>query len=48
VVQFRPHVKNSLIQEGLRKLAKNFASEEHTGSKFVTVFEEITNEEDQI
>ena len=48
VVEFRPHVKNGLIQEGLRKLAKNFVSEKHTGPKFVTAFEEITDEEDRI
>ena len=48
VAEFRPHLKNSLIQEGLRKLAKNFASEKHTGPKFVTAFEEITDEEDRI
>lgn len=46
--EFKPHVKNSLIQEGLRKLAKNFVSEEHIGPKFVTAFEEITDEEDRI
>ncbi len=46
--EFRPHLKNGLIQEGLVKLAKNFASTEHTGPKFVTAFEEITDEEDRI
>ena len=48
MAEFRPHAKNSLIQEGLGKLAKNFASEKHTGPKFVTAFEEITDEEDRI
>jgi len=48
VAEFRPHLKNGLIQEGLAKLAKNFASEKHTGPKFVTAFEEITDEEDRI
>jgi len=48
VSDFRQHLKNSLIQEGLAKLAKNFASEEHTGPKFVTAFEEITDEDDRI
>jgi hypothetical protein len=47
VSEFRPQLKNGLIQEGLAKLAKNFASEEHTGPKFVTAFEEITDEEDR-
>ena len=44
----RPHLKNGLIQEGLAKLAKTFASEEHVGPKFVSAFEEITDEEDRI
>ena len=48
MAEFRPHLKNNLIQEGLAKLTKNFASEEHTGPKFVTAFEEITDEEDRI
>jgi hypothetical protein len=48
VSEFRPHLKNGLIQEGLAKLAKNFKSVEHTGPKFVTAFEEITDEEDRI
>lgn len=48
VSEFRPHLKNGLIQEGLVKLARNFASEDHIGPKFVTAFEEITDEEDRI
>ena len=47
VAEFRPHLKNGLIQEGLAKLSKNFASVEHTGPKFVAAFEEITDEEDR-
>lgn len=47
VAEFRPRLKNGLIKEGLEKLAKNFASEEHTGPKFVADFEEITDEEDR-
>jgi len=34
VDEFRPHLENGLIQEGLHKLAKNFETEEHTGPKF--------------
>ena len=48
VSEFRPHLKNALIQEGLAKLAKNFASPDHTGPKFVAVFEEITDAEDRL
>jgi len=47
VTEFRPYLKNGLIQEGLAKLAKNFASVAHTGPKFVAAFEEITDEEDR-
>jgi len=48
VAKFRPHLNSGLIREGLAKLARNFASEEHTGPKFVAAFEEITDEEDRI
>jgi hypothetical protein len=48
VAEFRPHLKNGLVQEGLTKLARNFASAEHIGPKFVAAFEEITDEEDRI
>jgi hypothetical protein len=47
VTEFRPHLKNGLIQEGLSKLAKSFSSEKHIGPKFVSAFEEITDEEDR-
>ena len=43
VAEFEPYLSNSLIQEGLQKLAINFASEKHTGPKFVADFEEITD-----
>jgi len=48
VAEFKPHLKNRLIKEGLSKLAKNFASEEHIGAKFVSAFEEITDEDDRM
>ena len=48
VAEFRPHLKNGLIQEGLAKLSKNFASVAHTGPKFVADFEEIMDAEDRI
>ncbi len=47
VAEFVPHLKNSLIQEGLAKLAKNFETMDHTGPKFVAAFEEVTDEEDR-
>lgn len=48
VEEFKPHVENKLIQEGLVKLAKNFKTVEHIGPKFVSAFEEITDEEDRL
>ena len=47
VAEFEPHLENSLIQEGLAKLAKNFETVDHTGPKFVAAFEEVTDEEDR-
>lgn len=47
VAKFEPHLENSLIQEGLAKLAKNFETVDHTGPKFVAAFEEVTDEEDR-
>ena len=48
VAEFRPHLENGLIREGLMKLAKNFASAEHVGPVFVTDFEEVSDEEDRL
>lgn len=48
VAEFKPYLNNGLIQEGLTKLAKNFATVGHTGPKFVAAFEEVTNLEDCI
>jgi hypothetical protein len=47
VEEFRPHVKNGLVKEGLQKIAKHFASEEHLGPKFVADFEETTEPEER-
>jgi hypothetical protein len=47
VTEFKPHLENGLIQEGLAKLAKNFETVDHTGPKFVAAFEEVTDQEDR-
>jgi len=47
VVEFEPYLENSLIQEGLAKLTKNFETVDHTGPKFVAAFEEVIDEEDR-
>jgi hypothetical protein len=39
--EFRPHLGNRLVQEGLQKIARKFASPEHTGPRFVADFEDI-------
>ena len=45
--EFRPHINNGLIREGLEKLGKNIASEAHVGFRFVADFDEIIDEEDR-
>ena len=47
VNEFKPHLENGLIREGLSKLAKNFKSEVHSGPKFMADFEEMTDGEDR-
>ena len=47
VAEFEPHLENTLIQEGLARLAKNFETVDHTGPKYVAAFEEVTDEEDR-
>ena len=47
VTEFKPHLENGLIQEGLAILAKNFKTVDHTGPKFVAAFEEVTDQEDR-
>ncbi|HYL77806.1 MAG TPA: hypothetical protein VEU96_26570 [Bryobacteraceae bacterium] len=39
--EFRPHLLNRLVQEGLQKIAGKFASPEHSGPKFVADFEDV-------
>ena len=47
VQEFESHLKLNLVQEGLKYLAKNFASETHVGSKFVADFQETTDADDR-
>ncbi len=47
VREFGIHMKNRLVLEGLEKLAKNFASTEHTGPRFVSDFQEVADEEER-
>lgn len=39
----RPHIKHSLVREGLMKIADKFASLDHVGPKFVADFDEIVD-----
>lgn len=45
--EFRSHLKNKLIIEGLEKIRSKFASVEHTGPKWVADFLEVTDKEDR-
>jgi len=44
---FQPHLGHGLVREGLEKITKHFASEEHVGPKFVADFEELTDAEER-
>jgi hypothetical protein len=45
IQEFRPHLTQGLVQEGLKNLAEKFASPNHVGPKFVADFEELTDPE---
>jgi hypothetical protein len=45
--EFRPHLENGLVKEGLQKIAKHFGSEKSVGPRFVADFEEITDTEER-
>jgi len=45
--EIEPHIGHGLVQEGLRKIAEQFASPEHVGPKFVADFEEVQDREDR-
>jgi hypothetical protein len=47
ISEFKPHIQNKLILEGLRKIADKFASPEYMGPTHVADFEEITDEEER-
>jgi hypothetical protein len=43
--EFRPHLNNVLVREGLQKISKKFASPEHVGPTWVADFDELTDPE---
>lgn len=45
--EFRPLLKNKLVQEALENIAEKFASPEHVGPKHVADFEEIIDMEER-
>lgn len=47
VSEFRPHLKNKLIIEGLEKIRSKFASIEHIGPKWVADFLEVADKDDR-
>ena len=44
---FRPHLKLTLVDEGLRKIAGKFASLNHVGPKDVAEFDETLDDEER-
>jgi len=46
VEEFKPFLKNKLVQEGLNNIAENFKSPDHIGSKHIVDFMEINDGED--
>jgi hypothetical protein len=47
VTEFKPHLHNSLIREGLRNIADKFGSPEHFGPRSVAAFEDISDPEER-
>jgi len=45
--EFKPHIEHGLVKEGLEKMGEKFASEDHTGPKFVADFEELDDTEER-
>ncbi|MBI2266537.1 MAG: hypothetical protein HYU64_15475 [Armatimonadetes bacterium] len=45
--EFKPHVDRRQVREGLDKIAKHFAGENHVGPTFVADFEEVTDPEER-
>lgn len=47
IAEFKPHMDNHLVKEGLKKIAEKFASPDHSGPNHVVRFFDITDEEEQ-
>jgi len=47
IEEFKPHVGNGLVQEGLNKIAGKFASINHFGPKAIADFDAITDNEER-
>ena len=47
VNEFKPYLKNHLVQEALEKIAEKFGSPEHLGPKHVADFEDISDLEER-
>jgi len=45
--EFKPHLHNSLIREGLRNIAEKFGSPEHFGPRSVAAFDDISDPEER-
>lgn len=47
IEEFRPHIDNVLVKEGLLKISEKFASPEHIGPKHIADFEAVTDAEER-
>jgi hypothetical protein len=45
--ELKPHLRNSLIREGLRHIAEEFSSPDHFGPRSVAAFDEISDPEER-
>ncbi len=48
IEEFKPHLGNPLVKEGLEKIARKFASPKHVGPKFVADFEQSSGDDREI
>jgi hypothetical protein len=47
IEDFRPHLSNALVSEGLQKIAEKFASVDHFGPVAVADFQELEDAEER-
>ncbi len=45
--EFRPHLRNGMIQEAIAKIAEKFASPEHVGPRHIADFEDLSDPDER-